>query len=454
MPLLKFTLSEEGVGVLRDALACLNKFSDEVSLEAKKDQLMLTTFNISKTAYASCSFANRFFSKYHYAGSGHTRDKFFCNLHIRALLSVFRSRGGDPSNEREDTTTIERCDIVVIDESGKKSRLIAKIVFRNGITTKYRLPFEVAPPEHARFDDKQAVNNWAISSRTLRQLMDHFGPGIEYLDLHADENVVNFTCFTEKAANGDEVLKKPLHTSIAVERDEFDSFFVEEDKLHIVIGVKDFRAIIQHAFILRSDVKAKYSTPAKPMQFRYDGDAIKCEFLLMTIGERGAPGQKAKRARANAKAPRGPGLEASTSRATSRAGSHAPTLVAPPQAVAPPPKTRPNPIPSLRPGVERSFHRPPPATLEEEALFVPQDQDNDEQWNPVTLDEDDEEDQNARLGWDASGNPNPSANIHTMMGNQVGRQSFAKSESDDTTFTQLDPTQPLSEARKFGLFDR
>jgi hypothetical protein len=39
MTLLRFTLSEEGVNALRDALTCLNKFSDEVSLEAKKDRV-------------------------------------------------------------------------------------------------------------------------------------------------------------------------------------------------------------------------------------------------------------------------------------------------------------------------------------------------------------------------------------------------------------------------------
>jgi hypothetical protein len=39
MAILRFTLSEDGVSVLRDALACLGKFSDEVSLEAKKDKV-------------------------------------------------------------------------------------------------------------------------------------------------------------------------------------------------------------------------------------------------------------------------------------------------------------------------------------------------------------------------------------------------------------------------------
>ncbi|KAI0103858.1 Rad9-domain-containing protein [Nemania sp. FL0031] len=446
MAVLKFTLSEDGVSVLRDALACLGKFSDEVSLEAKKDRLVLTALNTSKSAYASLTFAtNRFFSKYHYAGVAQNRDKFFCKLYNRALLSLFRSRGGDPLHEREKDTTIDRCDVVITDEPGKKSRFVAKIVFRNGITTKYRLPFEVSPPVHAKFDKAEATNNWVISSRTLRQLMDHFGPGIDYLDIHAEDEVVNFTCFTETAANGDEVLKKPLQTSIAVARDEFDDFHVEEDSLHIVISVKDFRAIIQHASILGADTLANYSMPARPMQLRYDGDGIKCEFLLMTVGERGAPGQKTKRARANGKGATGPQLEETGT----RPNSHAPTP-APPMA---PMRSQPHPkpIPSLRPPIERPSQRPPPATLQSESLFVPQD--NDEQWEPVNVDEDGEEEDNGRLGWDTSRDiDKPNVNMRTLMANQQSAPQPSINRGSSPDFTELEPTQRLSQARKFGLF--
>lgn len=63
----------------------------------------------------------------------------------------------------------------------------------------HRLSFEVKPPTHAKFDAAEAANHWTIASRTLRQLMEHFGRGIELLDINTDgENVVNFTCFTEK----------------------------------------------------------------------------------------------------------------------------------------------------------------------------------------------------------------------------------------------------------------
>ena len=41
MAVLNFTLSEEGVSALRDALICLNKFSDDVSLEARKDSVLI-----------------------------------------------------------------------------------------------------------------------------------------------------------------------------------------------------------------------------------------------------------------------------------------------------------------------------------------------------------------------------------------------------------------------------
>jgi cell cycle checkpoint control protein RAD9A len=58
----------------------------------------------------------------------------------------------------------------------------------------------VKNPVHAKFNKDEAQNHWVISSRTLRQLMDHFSPGIELLDINTDDDnqIVNFTCFTEK----------------------------------------------------------------------------------------------------------------------------------------------------------------------------------------------------------------------------------------------------------------
>jgi cell cycle checkpoint control protein RAD9A len=69
------------------------------------------------------------------------------------------------------------------------------------MTAVHALPFEHKAPLHAKFNKEEAKNRWSMSSRTLRQLMDHFGPGIELLDIHTeDENVVTFSCFTDRVA--------------------------------------------------------------------------------------------------------------------------------------------------------------------------------------------------------------------------------------------------------------
>lgn len=58
-------------------------------------------------------------------------------------------------------------------------------------------------PVHGKFDRDEAIHHWTIPSRTLRQLMDHFGPGVELIDINADGEHVNFTCFSEKTIGGE-----------------------------------------------------------------------------------------------------------------------------------------------------------------------------------------------------------------------------------------------------------
>lgn len=214
-----------------------------------------------------------------------------------------------------------------------------------------------------------------------------------------------------------------------METDEFDDIDVE-GSLHIVISVKDFRAIVQHAGITGNDVSARYSLPARPIQITYTGDAMTCEFLIMTVGERGSnPTQRTKkRGKTGAPPPQstGPRLEAA-SRRTSVAPSEVP---AEPQAQpqAQPQEARPTPAPApasarpvpnltpqlsntrasasrlgafdLRPTQQRQTQQMPPSTLRSESLFV----EDEGAWEPVR-DPDEEEEDNARLEWDHNANP-------------------------------------------------
>ncbi|KAG5985290.1 hypothetical protein E4U55_006770 [Claviceps digitariae] len=467
MAILSFTLSEEGVSTFRDALICLNKFSDDVSLEARKDSFVLTTLNSSKSAYASFKFAtNRFFSKYQFNPNGQFRERFYCTLYVRALISLFRSRSSsDTQRDAEKQSFIERCDVLIEDGEGFKSRFIVRMVFRNGLTSTHRLPFEVAVPVHAKFSKQDAPHHWTISSRTLRQLMDHFGPGIEYLDINTDGDHVNFTCFSEKTVSEDAVLKKPLQTSIAIEADEFDEIDVE-NKLHIVISVKDFRAIIQHAGVTGNAISARYSLPAKPIHLSYSGDALSCEFLVMTVGERGKnPTQKIKKGRQGAGNNTGPRLEAVSQRASvapSESINHAQNHQLLQSTASLTKNGIPNPTtPHLsaprasasRMGAFdlRPSQKPPQPTVPSESLFV-----EDNGWEPVG-DEDEDAEEEARLEWDHSADPPSVMRISKREEESYaagpGRQEESETQPEAAAQpTYLEPTQKLSEVQNLALF--
>jgi len=128
---------------------------------------------------------------------------------------VFKGRVGDPERD----TAIERCDVSVEDGEGKtKSRFVVKIICRHGkensrilpsisltyagVIKTYRLTFESIAPMHAFFDREIATNSWSISSRTLREFVEHFGPGTEQLDIYSEDGRVSLTSYTEKIMSG------------------------------------------------------------------------------------------------------------------------------------------------------------------------------------------------------------------------------------------------------------
>lgn len=202
------------------------------------------------------------------------------------------------------------------------------------------------------------------------------------------------------------VLKKPLHTSIAVEMDEFDDIDVAE-KLHIIISVRDFRAILQHANWTSSELNAAYSTPGRPMKISYNGDGIICEFVMMTVDEKGTAAQKRGQSKAAAKAAR-PALNAAPNTQAAQANNHArqpnPPREQQAQQGSMPPPARRSAAPRSSQFDIRAPLAQPPSTLKSDSLFLPQP-DEDEQWEPVNPDEDDEEGENPRLEWGSSNDP-------------------------------------------------
>lgn len=186
-----------------------------------------------------------------------------------------------------------------------------------------------------------------------------------------------------------EVLKQPLHTTITIDALEFGEFAVEE-KLHIVISVKDFKSIIAHAGTTNTTVKALYSRPSNPMQLTYTDEGLLCEFILMTTGEaRGnsvTPAPRANTARdASRQLPQG---------SSNSKGARNRSEMAPPLIEAAPSATR----EAKRVKVSRPSPPPPQPSIQSQALFCPE-ADDERRWEPVNYEDEDDE----ALMWDGSG---------------------------------------------------
>ena len=198
---LRFALSPEHSARFSDVLACLSKFSDVVSLEARYGQLVLSALNPTKSAFAYFAFdKDEFFTQYQYDSISRQSDRFSCCILNKALASVFRGRLGDAKSGEG---AVDRCEAVFEDHAdGEECRLVVKFVYRQSMTKTFKLTYEAADMMQAVFDRGRATNSWKAGARMLREFADHFGVKTEQLDICADEGQVTMASYTEKVTNG------------------------------------------------------------------------------------------------------------------------------------------------------------------------------------------------------------------------------------------------------------
>ena len=357
---------------------------------------------------------------------------------MQALLSIFRKRLAD---SRDKDSGLERCEFELQARPDQtECRLLFKLVCKHGVVKTYRLYYEGGEALHASFDPTASTNFWTVSSRTLRDVVEYFGPKTDQLDWYFQDGKVTFTSYTEKIQNGREVLKQPMHTSVALERKDFNDFNVQEG-LHIGIIVKDFRAIVAHAETLRAQVHARYARGNRPMQISYDSEGLFVELTLMTrststgvpTGSRMATPVRDLSVKPVAKA-------AQSSREPSVAATTQPAS----DMLPPPPRTsfrEPTVQPSFSKSASRNSPPAPSASLNPDSLFIPTDED-ERLWDEPNYEEEPD-----IVTWDNASASNSNRRIRDSES-----ESFQSVPSRRPgTFHEIAPTQRLSQVK--GLFD-
>lgn len=389
-----------------------------------------------------------FFSEYACIPDARGADgRFTCSMYTKALLSVFKGRLYDPLGR---DGAVERCEVSLQDQNNEAyCRFIVKMICNQGITKTYKLTYEAVDVMHALFDRSVAQHRWSMHSGAIREYIEYFGTKTELLDIFTGEDGrCVFKSYTEKISDGKEILKHPLVTAVAVNTSDFEDFSVQAG-LHIVISVRDFKAIVSHADTLKTSLKAYYSAPFRPMQFSYGCDGLVAEFTLMTSGDyTGAPPTSTP----------APQQHLATPQQRSRQASHAPSTTSERTDTR---SMRSEMLPPVQPASRRdqngrlrnpgsrqsssassqSLAAPTQAESEDkESLFVPHNdarmqEEEDAAWAPMDYDKEE------TLGWDASAN-NDVAAFPTFRDTGI----ISRTSTTDSSMV-IEPTQRLSEIR-------
>ncbi|KAF3936707.1 hypothetical protein ABW19_dt0200830 [Dactylella cylindrospora] len=307
MSTLNITLNPLAVDRLYEALTCLSKFGEYVTIDARRNKASLQKILVEPEDVELDPFGCRpYLHSRRYVlrllqlcpGSEEIGFDVFERRESKfreALLPVFRGRYVQEAvnKERDDSLVqgIEKCEISLHERPSKvQCRLVVRMFCRHGVLKTYRLQYEESDIVYAAFKKEWSVHKWTMRATELKKWMEHFGPKAEHLDIAYDtEDRVSFTSYTEKIVDGAQILKHPLQTAIEIDKLEFNEFLVQQDT-HIAVSVKDFKAIVLHAGALEQvQISAAYGDPGQPMQVTYDQGGMFCEFTLMTR-KKGAAG--------------------------------------------------------------------------------------------------------------------------------------------------------------------
>ena len=288
-----------------------------------------------------------------------------------------------------------------------------------------------------------------MSSRTLREVVEYFGPKTDQLDWFYKDDKVTFTSYTEKIQSGREILKQPMHTSVALERKDFDEFDVQEG-LHIGTMVKDFRAIVAHAEAMRVQVTARYSRGNRPMQISYESSGLVAEFTLMTKGTSNVPTTSHASTPAREISMRPASRPTENHVATER--SNAVTAKRPTTSAEMPPPPRISFRDSAQPPLAKrdaqDIAPAPSASINPDSLFIPAD-DDDQQWDEPNFEEEAD-----IVTWDNTAEDvSASSSVRRIRDSES--HSFPPQQDQVPPIRsfphEIAPTQRLSQVR--GIFD-
>ncbi|KAI8988942.1 Rad9-domain-containing protein [Pilobolus umbonatus] len=257
-----------------DAMAYIG---DELVIDVRREQLILSTNNMALTAQAMIRFSPKFFHTYLTESDTNDSRVVQCRVLIKNLCSIFKKN-------QSTLESLSKCELS-IDKGhlesamNQNAKLYFKLVYQNGVTKKNTLWYSDANSA-TRLYPKEHTHHFVIEPTAMSDQLMYFHPSVVDVLLECGRDSVKMMSYWEESRFAND--GQPYRTEFKMEASDFSEYNVST-LVRLIFNIKEFKAIIQYMEDMNCPLHANFDFAGKPIVFtmRKENDLM-ADFALMT----------------------------------------------------------------------------------------------------------------------------------------------------------------------------
>ncbi|KAJ1781815.1 hypothetical protein LPJ67_005340 [Coemansia sp. RSA 1938] len=259
------------------ALQCLSRISNDISIEAREDQLELSSVNSARSAFASFTFRRGFFDAYKIGQLNYASQNgpvLRCKVLAKPLVGVFKMRGAGKGRE------VEKC-LLRIEQGAEvghanedsfagECRLVVRVSYKEGICRTHRMFYEVSELLHPVFNVQDFKSMWRVGAKVAGDWISHFSRGLEEVSFCMSASNVIVRSWSEgQTATGrniDAATDRLLETQISLVPAEFDTYEIAGTRsVELTFSLRELKAALQYADATEQPLTARFNRGGDPL---------------------------------------------------------------------------------------------------------------------------------------------------------------------------------------------
>ncbi|ORZ16044.1 Rad9-domain-containing protein [Lobosporangium transversale] len=266
-------------------LVCLSKIGDDIVVEARPDRFILSTLNITRSAFATFTFTRVFFESYHLDTTAEaikhdsSGPYLRCTVLAKALVSACKIRGNVESKIEKLCLFMNSAEGV-----GENCRLTVEIIFKYGFIKIHKLLYESCPEPLQVLDSIESCSNsWSLPPAALIGFAENFSSKAEEISMKCHQEGVTFKTFLDANEGGLKASGRFGTTVVPINRSALE-FYKLQEEVEITFSLKEFKAIIAFAVTLRLPLDGYFDARSRPLLLRVQVESIVSgTFALATV---------------------------------------------------------------------------------------------------------------------------------------------------------------------------